>query len=92
MQTLIVRLMKMHFSTRSLIVKSQPNRTELLTRPVAIFFQVRMMHAGDMPVPDFTYYRRTSTKDSAARSEDTAGDRSGHYNSFVFSWLSVKNL
>jgi len=37
--------------------------------------QVRMMHAGDMPVPDFTYYRRTSTKDSAARSEETAGDR-----------------
>merc|ERR1712242_168136 len=35
--------------------------------------QVRMMHAGDMPVPDFTYYRRTSTKDSTAKSEETAG-------------------
>merc|ERR1719438_710151 len=34
-----------------------------------------MVHAGDMPVPDFTYYRRSAVKDSAAKSSETFASR-----------------
>ena len=37
--------------------------------------QVRCYHAGNMDVPDFSYYRRSAVKDSAAKSSDSAGDR-----------------
>merc|ERR1712027_132649 len=33
--------------------------------------QARQAHVGDMPVPDFTHYRRESTKNPSAKSEDT---------------------
>ena len=32
--------------------------------------QIRMLHS-DMEVPDFSYYRRTSTKDSTAKTQGT---------------------
>ena len=34
----------------------------------------RNLHS-DMEVPDFSYYRRSSTKDSSAKSQETAGGR-----------------
>ena len=37
MQTLIVRLLKTHFLHRSLILNSQQNRIELVTRPLCSF-------------------------------------------------------
>jgi len=39
--------------------------------------QVRSYHAGNMDVPDFTYYRRSAVKDSTAKSSDSAQDRMG---------------
>jgi len=36
---------------------------------------VRSYHAGNMEVPDFSYYRRSATKDPSAKSADTAEDR-----------------
>merc|ERR1711909_7747 len=37
--------------------------------------QVRCYHAGNMDVPDFTYYRRSAVKDPTAKSSETAEDR-----------------
>jgi len=37
--------------------------------------QVRLLHAGDMQVPDFTAYRRSAVKDSAAKSNDSLENR-----------------
>jgi len=37
--------------------------------------QVRMLHAGDVQVPDFTFYRRKGTRDSAASSSETMESR-----------------
>merc|ERR1711941_118023 len=39
--------------------------------------QARQAHVGDMPVPDFTHYRRESTKNPSAKSEDTRANRQG---------------
>merc|ERR1712179_789435 len=38
---------------------------------------VRSYHAGNMEVPDFTYYRRSATKSPSAKSSETAEDRMG---------------
>jgi len=37
--------------------------------------QVRMLHAGDVQVPDFTAYRRKGTRDSAANSGESMENR-----------------
>merc|ERR1711892_55735 len=37
--------------------------------------QVRCYHAGNMDVPDFTYYRRSAVKDPTAKSSESAQDR-----------------
>jgi len=37
--------------------------------------QVRAYHAGNMDVPDFTYYRRSAVKDPSAKSSETAEER-----------------
>jgi len=37
--------------------------------------QVRMLHAGDIQVPDFTAYRRKGTRDSAANSSESLESR-----------------
>merc|ERR1711909_265513 len=37
--------------------------------------QVRCYHAGNMDVPDFTYYRRSAVKDPTAKSSETWEDR-----------------
>ena len=39
--------------------------------------QVRYIHAGNMDVPDFSYYRRNAVKDSSAKSNESADDRKG---------------
>merc|ERR1712061_323614 len=39
--------------------------------------QARQAHVGDMPVPDFTHYRRESTKNPTQKSEDTRANRQG---------------
>merc|ERR1712080_206417 len=41
----------------------------------------RNLHS-DMEVPDFSYYRRSSTKDSSAKSQETTGGRNG----FSYIW------
>merc|ERR1719436_541596 len=50
---------------------------QLITKPSPVVLSqanVRHLHS-DMEVPDFTYYRKNSTKDSSAKSQDTAGSR-----------------
>merc|ERR1712018_1075358 len=37
--------------------------------------QARQAHVGDMPVPDFTAYRRDSTKNPDQKSENTQANR-----------------
>lgn len=39
--------------------------------------QVRSLHAGNVEVPDFSYYRRSSTKDPTSSSRATADSRQG---------------
>lgn len=46
-----------------------------LSSGIGVSTQVRCYHAGNMDVPDFSYYRRSAVKDSAAKSSDSAGDR-----------------
>ena len=41
------------------------------------YIAARQAHVGDMPVPDFTAYRRESTKNPAQKSEDTRAQRQG---------------
>jgi len=43
--------------------------------PVAT--QVRSYHAGNMDVPDFTYYRRSVTKDPTSKNSDSVQERMG---------------
>merc|ERR1712170_276981 len=52
----------------------------------AVSSQVRCLHAGNMDVPDFSYYRRSAVKDSAANSSDSVGDRNG------FSYMMAASL
>ena len=56
----------------SLAFKRQLSKINKLTEMSSsvIINQVRMSHT-DMEVPDFSYYRRTSTKDSSAKSQTT---------------------
>lgn len=44
---------------------------------IAKYIAARQAHVGDMPVPDFTAYRRESTKNPAQKSEDTRAQRQG---------------
>ena len=43
--------------------------------PVVLSFSTPRNLHSDMEVPDFSYYRRSSTKDSSAKSQETAGGR-----------------
>ena len=52
----------------------------------AVSSQVRCLHAGNMDVPDFSYYRRSATKDSSAKSAESEEDRKG------FSYLMAGGL
>merc|ERR1712142_782032 len=52
----------------------------------AVSSQVRCLHAGNMDVPDFSYYRRSAVKDSAANSSYSVGDRNG------FSYMMAASL
>jgi len=60
----------------SLAFKRQLSKINKLTEMSSsvIINQVRMSHT-DMEVPDFSYYRRTSTKDSSAKSQTTQESR-----------------
>jgi len=46
-----------------------------LSNGLGVTFQVRSYHAGNMDVPDFTYYRRSATKDPTAKSSESAEER-----------------
>jgi len=46
-----------------------------LSSGLGVSSQVRCYHAGNMDVPDFTYYRRSAVKDPTAKSSETAEDR-----------------
>jgi len=46
-----------------------------LSSGLGVSCQVRCYHAGNMDVPDFTYYRRSAVKDPTAKSAETAQDR-----------------
>merc|ERR1712018_52854 len=50
---------------------------QLITKPSPMVLSqanVRHLHS-DMEVPDFSYYRKNSTKDTSAKSQDTEGSR-----------------
>jgi len=47
----------------------------LVQAPVST--QIRSYHAGNVEVPDFSYYRRSATKDPTSRNKDTAESRQG---------------
>ena len=47
---------------------------------------MRYIHAGNMDVPDFSYYRRNAVKDTSAKSNESADDRKG------FSYLVAGGL
>merc|ERR1711862_278782 len=48
-----------------------------ITSGLGVSSQVRCLHAGNMDVPDFSYYRRSAVKDSSAKSNESADDRKG---------------
>lgn len=47
------------------------------TSGLGVSTQIRCVHTGDMEVPDFTFYRRPSTKDPTVRSSDSKEARTG---------------
>ena len=53
---------------------------------LSVSSQVRYIHAGNMDVPDFSYYRRNAVKDTSAKSNESADDRKG------FSYLVAGGL
>jgi len=57
-----------------------------ITSGLGVSSQVRCIHAGNMDVPDFSYYRRSAVKDSSAKSAESEGDRKG------FSYLMAGGL
>merc|ERR1712131_384976 len=57
-----------------------------ITSGLGVSSQARCLHAGNMDVPDFSYYRRSAVKDSAANSSDSVGDRNG------FSYMMAASL
>jgi len=46
-----------------------------ITSGLGVTTSVRSYHAGNMEVPDFSYYRRAATKDPTAKSAESAEDR-----------------
>ena len=57
---------------------------QALTKPYPVVLSsanVRNVHS-DMEVPDFSYYRRPSTKDTSAKTQETIGGR----NVFSYVW------
>lgn len=48
-----------------------------ITSGLGVATSVRSYHAGNMEVPDFTYYRRSATKDPSAKTSESAEDRMG---------------
>ena len=62
------------------------NPPSLILTLFAVSSQVRCLHAGNMDVPDFSYYRRSATKDSSAKSAESEEDRKG------FSYLMAGGL
>merc|ERR1712001_767539 len=62
--------------------KIMPTQNQLrATSGIGVANQVRMLHS-DMEVPDFSYYRRSSTKDSTVKSKDTHDSR----HAFSYLW------
>jgi len=62
--------------------KIMPTQNQLrATSGIGVATQVRMLHS-DMEVPDFSYYRRSSTKDSTVKSKDTHDSR----HAFSYLW------
>ena len=57
-----------------------------LSSGLGVSSQVRGLHAGNVDVPDFSYYRRSATKDNTAKSAESAEDRTG------FSYLMAGGL
>jgi len=57
---------------------------QAITKPYPVVLgsaSVRNVHS-DMEVPDFSYYRRSSTKDASAKTQETQGARNG----FSYVW------
>jgi len=46
-----------------------------LTSGLGVASSVRSYHAGNMEVPDFSYYRRSATKSPSAKTSESAADR-----------------
>ena len=71
------------FSMSRHLLKSSQMR---ITSGLGVSSQVRGLHAGNVDVPDFSYYRRSAVKDNAAKSRESAEDRTG------FSYLMAGGL
>jgi len=48
-----------------------------ITSGLGVTTSVRSYHAGNMEVPDFSYYRKNSCKDPTTKTSDASGDRTG---------------
>jgi len=62
------------YSMSKQLVKGSQMR---ITSGLGVSSQVRCYHAGNMDVPDFSYYRRNAVKDSSAKSSESHADRTG---------------
>ena len=71
------------FSMSKHLLKSSQMR---ITSGLGVSSQVRCLHAGNVDVPDFSYYRRSAVKDNTAKSRESAEDRTG------FSYLMAGGL
>jgi len=71
------------FSMSRHLLKSSQMR---ITSGLGVSSQVRCLHAGNVDVPDFSYYRRSAVKDNTAKSSESAEDRTG------FSYLMAGGL
>ena len=71
------------FSMSKHLLKASQMR---ITSGLGVSSQVRGLHAGNVDVPDFSYYRRSAVKDNTAKSSESAEDRTG------FSYLMAGGL
>jgi len=75
-----------HSLAKGLPQTAKARNSLLAVQGLGVTSQVRMAHVGDMPAPDWTYYRRTAQKDSQAKSAETFADRA------AFTYLTSAGL
>jgi len=75
-----------HGLAKGLPQTAKARNSLLAVQGLGVTSQVRMAHVGDMPAPDWTYYRRGAQKDSQAKSSETYADRA------AFTYLTSAGL